>query len=143
MCGAVKFENNSRLVPNNSYIPQKNLSTELDKDVQVQWKGWARIDGSADGKRSFTWQWSAKEWKVVRIRATEFTEKNANEHVTKFKTMGKEICAIMNKKGELKILTRPARANEQKAAHRMPITTSMGKKFHLYMNKKLKGQYSE
>ena len=137
MCGTVRFEEKSGYVPKNNVIPKDNVSGEFDKDAEVKWVGFVRTDGSVNGKYPMPKQWAADKWKVVRVRAVEFTEKDAEGVNHRFKTQGKEICGLVNEKNELRILTRPARENEIHVHERMPVTTARGEGFIEFLNEKI------
>ena len=72
---------------------------------------------SINGAKTMAQQWPESQWKITVIKAKGFIEKGINfDFGNKVK-----IGAIVNNKGDLKLLTRPSKTKSEKNTHhRMP-----------------------
>ena len=144
MCGSIKIENLAKRVFIGGYIDKNHLNGSPEHPDKYRWSSWARIDGSKDKNKSFVETWKSKKWRIVTIKTTEFTERDKNKKEVIFKTNNKQLAAIVNKEGELRILTRPARGKELSVHNRQPIQVSNKMNldgFTKYVNKKLGADY--
>jgi hypothetical protein len=146
MCGSLKLEGELNSIRIHGYVPSLNIEGAERKDP-YKWVGWARVDGSRNGSKTFADQWPKDKQKVVTITGvSHFTEMNRklNQEV-KFSSKERQIVAIIDSHGELRILTRPARpGTERETHHRMPVTVSnsMGRAgFLKFLNEKLGTNY--
>lgn len=145
MCGSLRLENQAGRVFVNGNVDAEHTEGATGDFVKptYKWAGWARIDGRRDGQKTFKEQWPEGDNRVVTIKNVEsFTERHrkTRENV-QFPAKDRHIAAIINKQGELRILTRPARSDFEKSVHgRMPVTVeaTKGRDFLIkYMNEKL------
>ena len=120
MCGRLRLEGQSKFTPINSPIHGKYLVGAPAGMSHFVWNGFARSDGSAKGKKSMAEQWDPKEWTPVLIRVDMFSEKDKSGKVHDFRS--RRLGAIVSRKnGSLKLITRPARTEKERAIHhRMP-----------------------
>lgn len=150
MCGSLKLEGQMYQTKMHGTIPSSNIdgaNKEFSKD-KYRWTGWARIDGSRDRSKTFAEQWPRDKVQIVTIKeVSQFTERDRStgENVS-FNAQGRQIAAIINKDGELKIITRAAEGEEKKIHNRMPVTVknSMGQKgLVAFIKKKLNVDYEK
>ena len=148
MCGSLKLEN-QMLTRLNGSIPSTNISGAQEEYScsKYRFSGWARIDGKRDKSKTFSEQWPRSKNQVVTITNVEyFTERSRTlDKEVQFQIPGKQIAAIVDKHGELRILTRPSRPGAEKEVHhRMPVTVenSMGREgFIKFLNDRLGTDY--
>lgn len=147
-CGSLKLEGQMNSIRIHGHIPGGSIEGAGDwyRD-NFQLIGWARVDGNQDGTKTFTDQWPTERNKVVTIKNVEhFTEYDrTTKQEIKFHTKEHQIAAIVNNSGEIRILTREARTEqEKKVHHRMPVTihNNRGRDGLIkYINKKLGSNY--
>lgn len=133
-----------------SIIPANNIegaNGEFSKE-NYRWVGWSRIDGSRDGTKTFTEQWPKEKVQIVTIKnVSRFTERDrqTGEEIS-FNSEGRQIAAIVDKNGELRIITRASKGEEKKIHNRMPVTVKndIGRNgLVAFINKKLNVNYGE
>jgi hypothetical protein len=148
MCGSLKFKKEIHPTKMYSLIPKNHIEgikNEFKKE-KYHWIGWARIDGNRDGSKSFIEQWSKEEIQIVTIKNIEqFTERNRHtgEDVS-FNAEDRQIAAIIDKEGQLRIITRAAKNEEKKIHNRMPVTikNDMGRNgFIAFIKEKFNVEY--
>ena len=148
MCGSLKLEGQMRQTKMHGAIPANNIEGaegEFSKD-KYRWTGWARIDGSRDGTKTFPEQWSKEDIRIVTIKQVEqFTERDRSTHENvSFNAEGRQIAALVDRDGQLKIITRAAKGEEKKIHNRMPVTVKneMGSTgFIEFIKEKLNANY--
>lgn len=148
MCGSLRLERQMNSIRVRGQIPGDYIegAGDLHRD-SFHWNGWARIDGSRDGAKTFADQWPTERNRVVTIKDVEhFTERSRSTgRQVRFNAEGRQIAAIIDHRGEIRILTRQARTEEEKKIHsRMPVTVrdNRGRDgFVEYMNEKLDVEY--
>jgi hypothetical protein len=145
VCGSLRLENDANRIFVHGNVDAEHIEGAVGDFVvpTYKWEGWARIDGRRDGQKTFKDQWPEGENRVVTITGVEsFTERHrkTRENMV-FPAADRHIAAIVNKRGELRILTRPARGEREVGIHpRMPVTVKAaeGRDFLIkYMNEKL------
>lgn len=148
MCGSLKLEGQMHQTKMHGTIPSSNIdgATEEFSKENYRWTGWARIDGSRNGEKTFAEQWPKDEVKVVTIKdVSQFTERDrrTGENVS-FNAEGRQIAAVIDKEGQIRIITRAAKGEEKKIHNRMPVTVKkdMGRRgFVAFIKEKLDVNY--
>jgi hypothetical protein len=121
-----------KLLVRGQRIPSSNLNVAAgaEREDGYLWNGHARSDGALGNKaRTMKSQWLDKGYEPASITGIDmFTERtrldSGQMQVTEVNLRQRaEIGALINRKtGELVILTRPARTeNEKQAHHRFPV----------------------
>jgi len=115
MCGELRLEGESRKI--RSIILAKHLETNPFNQIGYEWNGFARIDGSVSGTKTMAQQWPRSEWKITVVKIKGFVEKKKNFNFDRTVRVG----AVVNKNGDLKLLTRASKTKIEKSVHhRMP-----------------------
>jgi hypothetical protein len=120
MCGSLRLEGQKDFVPRGSPIDSIYLEGSHQDITSYAWDGYARTDGRKDGTKTMAEQWSDKEWRATTVKIEQFTE-YCKDTGKLHNFNASRIGAIINKRGQLKILTRPAKTQQEVAIHhRMP-----------------------
>jgi len=144
MCGSLRLEGMGYWVSVGAQIHASNFEGADPYDQQsYKWDGFARTDGSRDGRKTLAQQWPSKDWSPVIVKSDRFTEKHKDgrEHVF----TASRLAGLAGRDGRFKILTRPARTHEEQAVHpRMPsqVPSSWTRERYVEeLNKRTGGQY--
>lgn len=115
MCGELRLEGEKIKFKNS--VRSDLLTNNPHCHLNYDWTGFARVDGNLAGTKSMAGQWPASNWTITTLKAKGFVEKGTHFQFANSVQIG----CIVSKSGELKIITRPARTESEKAVHhRMP-----------------------
>jgi len=120
MCGSLRLEGLGFWVSIGAQVHASNFEGQDPYGKgSYEWNGFARTDGSRDGRKTLAQQWPPSKWTPVIIKSDRFTErhKDGREHVFR----ASRLAGLVGIDGSFKILTRPARTPDEQAVHpRMP-----------------------
>jgi len=147
MCGSLRLEKTMNKLLVGDIIPSILVvdATGYPINREATWEGFARVDGAAYSSKQMKDQWPETHHRVVTIRGVDyFTEvKRGTIDEVKFPLKGAKIAALLDARGQVRILTRPSISEFEKSIHhRMPVRTNTSvAEFIRFLNSKLGTNY--